>query len=104
MPSVSSVASVSPPPLALASPPPLAATAPLTGPPMPTLWPQLGPTYPKAGLTGVLVIACAYFSLGVGVGALMRQSPRARRWLPFVVVPGVLAGIAFFAWVVRSLL
>jgi hypothetical protein len=68
------------------------------------LWPELGPMYPKAGLTGVLVIALAYFSLGVGVGALMRQSPNARRWLPFVVVPGILAGLVFFAWVVRSLL
>jgi len=68
------------------------------------LWPQLGPSYPNAGLAGVLVVALAYFSLGVGVGALMKQSPRARAWLPWVVIPGILAGVAFFALVVRTLL
>ena len=68
------------------------------------LQPSLGPSYPKAGPIGVLVIALAYFSLGVAVGALMKQSPRARRWLPVVIVPGLLGAIGFVAWVIRSLL
>lgn len=69
----------------------------------PSLWPTLGPSYPNAGAAGVLAIALAYFSLGVAVGALLKQSPIGRRWLPFVVVPGILAGLGFIAWVVRSL-
>jgi hypothetical protein len=73
---------------------------------MPTLnlWPQLGPSFPNAGAIGVVAIAVAYFSLGVAVGALMKHSPAARRWLPVIVVPGVLAGLAFLAWVVRAIL
>lgn len=67
------------------------------------MWPTLGPSFPKAGPIGVMVIALAYFSLGVAVGALLKHSPRARRWLPMLVIPGVVAGIAFLAWVVRSL-
>lgn len=69
----------------------------------PSLWPTLGPSFPNAGVAGVLAIAAAYFSLGVAVGALLKQSPGGRRWLPIVVVPGVLAGLGFIAWVVRSL-
>jgi hypothetical protein len=68
------------------------------------LWPTLGPTYPKAGPLGMLVVALARFALGVAVGALLKQSPWGRRWLPVLVVPGVLAGIAFFVWVIRSLM
>jgi hypothetical protein len=98
MPSVSPAAS---PPLPRVSPVPIVQALP-PGPGV--IWPTLGPSYPKAGPVGVLVIALAYFSLGVAVGALMKQAPRARRWLPFIVIPGVLAGLAFFAWVVRSLL
>ena len=67
------------------------------------LQPTLGPYFPKAGVVGVLVIAVAYFALGVAVGGLMKQSQRARRFLPIIVVPGVLAGVAFIAWVIRSL-
>jgi len=68
------------------------------------LLPTLGPYFPKAGVIGVLVIAVAYFSLGVAVGGLLKQSPRARRWLPILVVPGVLAAFAFIGWVIRSLM
>jgi hypothetical protein len=68
------------------------------------LQPQLGPYFPKAGATGVLVIAVAYFSLGVAVGALLKQSPRARRWLPVLVVPGLVGALAFVGWVIRSLM
>lgn len=71
---------------------------------LPGNWPQPGPSYPKAGPIGLLVIALAYFSLGVGVGALTRQSPRMRRLVPFLVIPGLGLGLAFLAWVVRSLL
>jgi hypothetical protein len=67
------------------------------------LRPTIGPSFPKAGSIGVLVIALAYFSLGVAVGALLKQSPGGRRWLPFLVIPGVLAAIAFVAWVIRTL-
>ena len=59
--------------------------------------------HPNAAPAGLLVIALAYFSLGVAVGALLKQSPRARRWLPLFVVPGVLAALGFVAWVMRSL-
>ncbi len=97
MPSVSPSTS---PPLPRASPVP-SAQATLDAR---ILWPTLGPYYPKAGPSGVLAIALAYFSLGVAVGGLMRQSPRARRWLPLLVIPGVLAGLAFLAWVIRSLM
>ena len=75
MPSVSPATS---PPLPRASPVP-SAQATLDSR---ILWPTLGPYYPKAGPSGVLAIALAYFSLGVAVGGLMKQSPRARRWLP----------------------
>ena len=68
------------------------------------LIPTLGPSFPKAGAVGVLVIALAYFSLGVAVGALLKHTEGARRWLPWLVLPGVLAAIAFVAWVIRSLL
>lgn len=66
--------------------------------------PVLGPSFPKAGAVGVLVIALAYFSLGVAVGGFLKQSPRARRWLPVLIVPGLLAALAFAAWVIRSLM
>jgi hypothetical protein len=85
-----------------AAPPPLRPAVPVAGPP-PGLWPTLGPSYPNAGVAGVLAIALAYFSLGVAVGALLKPSPRGRRWLPFLVVPGVVAALGFVAWVIRSL-
>ncbi|MCC6847840.1 MAG: hypothetical protein IT294_05015 [Deltaproteobacteria bacterium] len=69
----------------------------------PGLWPTLGPSFPNAGAAGAIAIALAYFSLGVALGALLKQSPGGRRWLPFVVVPGLLAGLGFLAWVIRSL-
>ena len=92
------------------SPSPVAPPSPR--PPIPTiavtlapaeLWPKLGPSYPKAGAWAVVAIALAYFSLGVAVGALLRQSPTTRRWLPWLVVPGVLAGFGFLAWAIGSL-
>ena len=95
------------------SPSPLISPSPSPATPVPTVaavvqpalvWPAFGPTYPKAGPVGMLVVALAYFSLGVAVGARLKQSPRGRRWLPVLVAPGVLAGIAFFAWVIRSLM
>ena len=67
------------------------------------VWPAVSPTYPKAGPLGMLAVALAYFALGVAVGAVLKQSPRGRRWLPVLVVPGVLAGVAFLLWVIRSL-
>ena len=87
-------------PAPLASPVPAAVATLQPG----LVWPAFGPTYPKAGPVGMLVVALAYFSLGVAVGARLKQSPRGRRWLPVLVVPGVLAGIVFFAWVIRSLM
>ncbi len=51
----------------------------------------------------MLAVALAYFALGVAVGALVRESPQRRRWLPVLVVPGVLAAIAYLVWVLRSL-
>ncbi|MCC6764432.1 MAG: hypothetical protein IT293_07185 [Deltaproteobacteria bacterium] len=84
-----------------APPPPSPITA--VAVPPPGLWPTPGPSFPNAGVAGVVAIALAYFSLGVAVGGWMRQSPGGRRWLPFVVVPGVLAGLGFMAWVIRSL-
>jgi hypothetical protein len=94
-----------------ASPPtspgaPLATPVPqaLTTFPPDLVWPTLGPTYPKAGPLGMLVVALAYFALGVAVGALLEQSARGRRWLPVLVVPGLLAGLTFFVWVIRSLM
>ena len=86
------------PPVLDASP----ANAPVIGPP-PSLWPTLGPSFPRAGAIGVLAIALAYFSLGVAVGALLKPSVGGRRWLPFLVLPGLVAGLAFVAWVVQSL-
>jgi hypothetical protein len=68
------------------------------------LRPTLGPFFPKAGPVGILVIALAYFSVGVAVGALMKHTPRARPWLPWLVVPGIVAAIAFVVWVIRSLM
>ncbi len=62
------------------------------------------PTYPKAAPLGMVVIALAYFSLGVAVGGFLKQSPRARRWLPVLIVPGLLGAIVFLAWVIRSLM
>jgi hypothetical protein len=86
------------PPAPVVSPAPNAAVnVPPSG-----LWPTLGPTYPRAGVTGALVIALAYFSLGVAVGAFLKPSPFARRLLPFLVAPGIVAGLAFMAWVLRS--
>lgn len=67
------------------------------------VWPAFAPTYPKAAPLGMLAVALAYFGLGVVVGALLKQSPRGRRWLPVLVVPGVLAGVAFLLWVIQSL-
>ena len=95
-----SAAPLTSPDAPLATPVPRAVT---TLPPG-LVWPTLGPTYPKAGPLGMLVIALAYFSIGVAVGALLKQSPRGRRWLPVLVVPGVLAGLAFIVWVIRSLM
>ncbi len=69
----------------------------------PSLWPKLGPSYPHAGAYGVVAIALAYFSVGVAVGALLKHSPATRRWLPWLVVPGVVAGLGFLAWAIRSL-
>lgn len=70
--------------------------------PPPCLWPSLGPEFPNAGVTGILVIAVAYFSLGVAVGAMLKPSSSGRRWLPWLVAPGVVAALAFAAWVLRS--
>jgi hypothetical protein len=67
------------------------------------VFPKLGPTYPKAGPLGLLAVALAYFAIGVAVGALVKQRPHGRRWLPLLVVPGVLAGLAYLVWVVRTL-
>lgn len=86
-----------------ASPPPTPLPAVAAPAAPPSLWPTLGPSFPNAGVAGALAIALAYFSLGVAVGALLKQSPTGRRWLPVVVVPGVLAGLGFIAWVIRSL-
>ena len=91
------MSSASPPPSPLPLPPSIGVglgTRPV---------PPFGPQYPRASPLGVLTIALAYFSLGLAVGALMKQTPRARRWLPFLVVPGAVAAIAYVAWVVRSL-
>lgn len=65
---------------------------PLTGaPPMPSV-------------LGYVAVAAAYFALGVAVGALVRRLRRVRTLALFVlVVPGVLAGLGFLAWVVYSL-
>jgi amino acid transporter len=68
------------------------------------LQPTFPRTYPKAAPLGMLIIALAYFSLGVAVGGLMKQSSRARRWLPVLIIPGLLGAIVFLAWVIRSLL
>ena len=94
-----------PPLVPAASPAPSASAVPSVGPTFDPniLWPRLGPAFPKAGPFGVLVIALAYFSLGVAVGALLKHSPSGRRWLPFLVIPGVLAAIAFVAWVSGTL-
>ncbi len=85
--------------------PPPPAVSPVPGiamqPPPP--WPAFKPTYPKVWPAGLLVVALAYFSLGVAVGALLKHSPRARRWLPLLIVPGGLAALGFVAWVIRSL-
>lgn len=95
MPSAAPLTSTTAP---LASPAPVAmTTAPTFG------WPAFGPTYPKAGPVGMLVVALTYFSLGVAVGALLKQSTRGRRWLPFVVVPGLILGLVFLLWVLRTL-
>ena len=98
MPSATPLTAISPAPLAAPVPAAVATLQPGL------VWPPFGPTYPKAGPIGMLVVALAYFSLGVAVGALLKPSPRGRRWLPVLIVPGVLAGIAFLAWVIRSLM
>lgn len=87
------------PPMPVASPVPNAAVSVLP----PCLWPILGPAFPNAGATGVLAIAFAYFSLGVAVGAFLKPSSTGRRLLPFLVTPGIVAGLAFVAWVLRTL-
>ena len=93
-------------PLTATSPAPLAAPVPVAFATLQPgqVWPTLGPTYPKAGPIGMLVVALAYFSLGVAVGALLKQSSQGRRWLLVLVVPGVLAAIVFLALVIRSLM
>ncbi len=95
-----------PSPTPVFSPPvPLAPATPyamFTFPPG-TVFPQLGPTYPKAGPLGLLSVALAYFAIGVAVGALVKQHPNGRRWLPVLVIPGVLAGLAYLVWVIRTL-
>jgi hypothetical protein len=66
-------------------------------------WPPFGPQYQRASPLGILTVALAYFALGVAVGALVKQRPRGLRWLPFLVVPGAVAALAYVGWVVRSL-
>lgn len=66
-------------------------------------WPAWGPTYPSAGPLGMVTVAAAYFALGVAVGALVKTSPRARRWLPLLVAPGALAAGAYILWVLAKL-
>jgi hypothetical protein len=90
--------SVSPPP----SPPPLPLPPGLVGP-AGRPWPALGPQYERASPLGLLTVALAYFALGVAVGALVKQRPRGLRWLPFLVVPGAVAALAYVGWVIRSL-
>lgn len=95
-----------PSPAPVFSPPvPLAPATPnavITLPPG-AVWPKLGPTYPKAGPLGLLAVALAYFAIGVAVGALVKQRPHGLRWLPVLVIPGVLAGLAYLVWVIRTL-
>ena len=58
----------------------------------------------RAHLVTLLVIAVAYFSLGVAVGGLVRRLRRVRTGLLVVlVVPGVVTGLGFLAWIVYSL-
>jgi len=73
----------------------------MVAPPVPSI--AFGPLYPRAALLGMFAVALAYFALGVGVGVLVRPSPRWRAWLPVLMLPGVLAGLAFLLWVIRSL-
>lgn len=65
--------------------------------------PQLGPVYPHAAPLGLMVVALAYFALGVGVGVVMKSTAQRRRWLPLLIGPGALAAIAYLLWVARSL-
>jgi hypothetical protein len=53
---------------------------------------------------GYLAVAVAYFALGVAVGALASRLRRLRTPVLFIlVVPGLLAGLAFLAWVLYTL-
>ena len=90
--------------MATAEPAPPAA-APIAGTAVATngSFPPPAPTYPKAGPLGMLAVALAYFAIGVAVGALLKQSARWRRVLPLIVVPGVLAGLGFLLWVLKTL-
>jgi hypothetical protein len=65
--------------------------------------PNLKPSYPHAGMLGLLAVALAYFALGVGVGVLMKVTAERRRWLPLLIGPGALAAIGYLVWVARSL-
>lgn len=66
-------------------------------------WPTLEPGYPYAAPLGMVTVALAYFALGVAIGILVKEMPRLRRWLIVLVAPGVIAAIAYLAWVLRSL-
>jgi hypothetical protein len=91
------------PPIAMLPPAP-AGTAP--GVVMPALPPLISLTAmpPMPSVLGYVAVAAAYFALGVAVGALVRRLRRLRTLaLSVLVVPGVLAGLGFLAWVVYSL-
>jgi hypothetical protein len=81
------------------TPAPFVATTVASG----SAFPPPPPSYPKAGPLGMLAVAIAYFAIGVAVGALLKQSARWRPVLPFIVVPGVLAGLGFLLWVLKTL-
>ena len=66
--------------------------------------PAHSPLVPMPGFLGYVAVAVAYFALGVAVGALARRLHRFQTPVLFLlVVPGVLAGLGFLAWVVLSL-
>lgn len=66
-------------------------------------FPAWDPGYPYSGPLGMVAVALAYFALGVAVGVLLKDTPRVRRWLTALIVPGGVAAVAYLAWVLRSL-
>lgn len=73
-------------------------------PPIVPFAPFTPPASPVLSFLGLVVVALAYFAIGVAVGAQVRRLTRWRTGvLLLLIVPGTLGGLGFLVWVVLSL-